>query len=67
MFKIAHSPHATSRPSHWPVTPTHPSRSTAGPNDAKVPELATECWKHRVEAEARRCLRRNIRGVAPSR
>ena len=37
------------------------------PIHAKAPEWMTECWKHRVEAEARNRLLRNIRGVATSR
>jgi hypothetical protein len=67
MIKIAHNPRATPRPSTASVIPTRPSRSTAAPLDANVREWMTECWKHRVEAEARNRLLRNIRGVATSR
>jgi hypothetical protein len=40
--------------------------TTAG-TDADMPEWRTERWKHRVEAEARQRLERNIRGVAAAR
>jgi hypothetical protein len=33
---------------------------------ARVPECATERWKHRVEAEARGRLKREVRGVGPA-
>lgn len=67
MRTIAHNTHAISRHRTPAVTPTRTSGSAAVTDaraDAEVPEGMTERWKHRVEAEARRNLERNIRGLA---
>jgi hypothetical protein len=37
------------------------------PEPAQVPEWETEAWKHRVEAEACRRVKREIEGVSRGR
>jgi len=52
------------------VTSTRPGRLrrvTSLVANGNVPEWKTECWKHRVEAEARHRLRRNVHDVASPR
>ena len=42
-------------------------RSTKAHKHVQVPEWATESWKHRVEAEARKRLKHVVRNVARGR
>jgi hypothetical protein len=42
-------------------------RPAQGDKQARLPESATENWKHRVEAEARKRLKREIRDVSAER
>lgn len=41
--------------------------STNAPEQRQLPEWATERWKQRVEAEARRLLKREVRDVGAAR
>ena len=41
--------------------------ATSAGSPSAVPEWMTEAWKHRVEAEARHRLKREIRGVSTRR
>jgi hypothetical protein len=52
-----------------PSTPRERERSRGAtpPAETAVPEWTTEEWKHRVEAEARHRLKREIRGVGARR
>jgi hypothetical protein len=43
------------------------SSGATAPRKPAVPEWTTEEWKHRVEAEARHRLKREIRGVGARR
>ena len=69
MLGIAHSPQLVSRhPAARRVSRTSKSAavSDAG-RHAEKPERMTECLKHRIEAEARYSLLRNIRGIGAAR
>jgi hypothetical protein len=65
MFATDHTTRGMSRRRRAVVTSTPPSRLrrvTRVVTNGKLPEWLTERWKHRVEAEARLRLRRNVRG-----
>jgi hypothetical protein len=70
MLAIAHRTRANSRRRSAVLTRARTSGFTAAIDartDAEYPERMTERWKHRVEAEARYSLKRNIRGVGAAR
>ena len=70
MLGIAHSPQPVSRHPAARVAVSHRSKSAAvsdAGRHAEKPERMTECLKHRIEAEARYSLLRNIRGIGAAR
>ena len=52
-------------PRHTIATAHGATIDATGPD--MVPEWMTEAWKHRVEAEARHRLKRDIRGISVRR
>jgi hypothetical protein len=62
MFATSQTTRVTSRRRPAAVTSTRPSTLRRVTN-GKMPEWMTERWKHRVEAEARLRLRRNVHDV----
>ena len=63
MLERTHSAHAVSRRRAAAGNHGHSASFEAR---ARAPECETECWKHRVEAEARAQLKREVRGVGPA-
>ena len=69
MLRIDHNIRAALKRRTAPDTPTADGSTAVSdaPRKAGVPELTTERWKRRVEADARRRLQRSIRGVGSAR
>lgn len=52
---------------HTPTTGREPRRPARARRIAPLPEWMTERWKHRVEAEARGRLKREVQDVGSHR
>jgi hypothetical protein len=66
MFAIHKATRVTSRRYPAAVTFGRPNTSrwaVGAVTNGTVPEWMTECWKHRVEGEARLRLTRNLRDI----